>query len=76
MQKEINKITLIFKAALRRFAHEFKTKFAAFRIFFAAGFADKNPNNDVNLTFCRAKRKFDPPPRISRQILSNGKFGI
>ena len=52
MQKKINKITLIFKAALRCFAHEFKTKFTAFRIFFAAFFADKNPNNDVNLTFC------------------------
>ena len=67
MQKKINKITLIFKAALRRFAHEFKTKFTAFRIFFAAFFADKNPNT-INLTFCRAKRKFDPPSAFSAKF--------
>lgn len=67
MQKKINKITLIFKAALRRFAHEFKTKFTAFRIFFAAFFADKNPNT-INLTFCCAKRKFDPPSAFSAKF--------
>ena len=67
MQKKINKITLIFKAALRCFAHEFKTKFTAFRIFFAAFFSDKNPNT-INLIFCRAKRKFDPPSAFSAKF--------